>query len=262
MKTKRTTQVKIAVLALAALTLGPLAEATLIGQWTFNEGSGTTALDSSGYGNNGTISGGATYVASGGGYALRLDGTDDFVSMGTPALFNINGPSAAFTLEAWVRITDWPNILANNFAAEPGIAGKPFMWGIAAYSAPDAWGYAGGSVSGWFGPDLLHQLVLTYDAAAGANNLSLYIDGTQVSTATAGAIANNLSTPFEVGRRSTAFFMGDVDEVRLYNTALSGSDITTLFDAGPIGIPEPSAAALALAAFAVVRAWRLVRRRP
>src|SRR5437762_6958858 len=59
---------------LLTLALVPWAQATLIGKWTFNEGSGTTALDSSGNGNDGAISGGATYVVSPGKTGLHFDG--------------------------------------------------------------------------------------------------------------------------------------------------------------------------------------------
>ncbi len=61
-----------------------------VGIWSFDEGSGTTAQDSSGYGNTGTIYGGASYtpdtphsiVGTGTGkYALSFDGVDDWVDI-------------------------------------------------------------------------------------------------------------------------------------------------------------------------------------
>jgi hypothetical protein len=52
--------------------------AVVIGHWLLNEGSGTIALDSSGQGNHGTLSGGAAYVNTPGTSGISLDGVDDF----------------------------------------------------------------------------------------------------------------------------------------------------------------------------------------
>ena len=62
----------VAAFVLLGLLLGPTAQADLIGQWTFNEGSGNVALDSTANGNNGDIRGGPSYVASPGGFAFKL----------------------------------------------------------------------------------------------------------------------------------------------------------------------------------------------
>ena len=52
----------------------------LVGHWTFDEGAGTIAREVSGRGNHGTIHG-ATFVKRGDGFALRLDGKDDYVEI-------------------------------------------------------------------------------------------------------------------------------------------------------------------------------------
>lgn len=164
---------------LLTLALVPWAQASLIGQWTFNEGSGTNSLDSTANGNNGAISGGATYVASPGNYALHFDGTNGLVNMGTPALFNINGASARFTVEAWMKIDDVGT-------GEPGI-GKPFNYGLTT-SNPRLIGYVdngGNKVTStdsdnsgpgnhieYFVLGQWEHVVLTYDATQGGTNMS------------------------------------------------------------------------------------------
>jgi len=60
----------------------------LVGYWKFDEISGTTATDSSGHGNNGTING-ATPVAGKVGGALSFDGNSNFVSVAHPLSFQI-----------------------------------------------------------------------------------------------------------------------------------------------------------------------------
>src|SRR6056297_607373 len=64
----------------------------LVGYWTFDEGSGTTAYDSSGYGNDGTLTNGPTYVTDSvqGGYALDFDGVDDLVTIKDSDSLSIN----------------------------------------------------------------------------------------------------------------------------------------------------------------------------
>ena len=50
-----------------------------VGNWAFDEGSGTTAVDASGFGNDGSIVGGATWIAGISGSALRFGGNGDRV---------------------------------------------------------------------------------------------------------------------------------------------------------------------------------------
>src|SRR3989344_3833555 len=78
------------------------------GYWALNEGSGTTALDSSIHANNGAISGSAVYTASGiaptpgNTFALTFDGVDDFVAVAHSSDLDMTTYSAS----AWVNVTD------------------------------------------------------------------------------------------------------------------------------------------------------------
>ena len=59
------------------LCLVSTASADLIGYWTFDEGSGNVAADSSGNGNDGTLEGGPNWVSGQLGSALEFEGSDD-----------------------------------------------------------------------------------------------------------------------------------------------------------------------------------------
>ena len=51
-----------------------------MGHWRFDEGSGTTAYDSSGYGNHGSLTNAPTWTTLSSGYkALNFDGSDDYM---------------------------------------------------------------------------------------------------------------------------------------------------------------------------------------
>ena len=80
---------------------------SLVGHWNFDEGSGQTAADSSGNGNNGTLgtAGGAdtndpAWECVAGSYALNFDGSNDIVDVGSPAVLDDLGP---MTLSVWIK---------------------------------------------------------------------------------------------------------------------------------------------------------------
>jgi len=70
----------------------------VVGSWHFDEGSGTTAYDTSGNDNDGTING-ATWVDGKFGRALDFDGVDDYVEIPDDSSLDI---TEAITIEAWV----------------------------------------------------------------------------------------------------------------------------------------------------------------
>ena len=71
-----------------------------VGDWRMDEGSGTVLVDSSTFGNNGTILGNPTWVAGQHGQAIRFDGTGDYATVPDSASLDI---SAAITMAAWVK---------------------------------------------------------------------------------------------------------------------------------------------------------------
>jgi hypothetical protein len=79
-----------------------------------------------------------------------------------------------------------------------------------------------------------HYAVATYD---GSSTVRLYIDGNQVATkTTSGALPDKTGTqPLRVGANSFAlngFFTGNIDEVRVWNRALSASEISSQYNSG------------------------------
>lgn len=70
----------------------------------FNTVTGTTWFDFSGNGNNGTLTNGPTFNTSNGG-SIVLDGSNDYVALGTPTTLNILGN---ITILAWVKLTSFP----------------------------------------------------------------------------------------------------------------------------------------------------------
>ncbi len=201
----------------------------LVASYGFNEGAGLVASDTSGNGNTGTITG-ATWNTTGKfGSSLTFNGTGHVVSIPSSTSLNL---STAMTLEAWVYPT----------SAQTG-------WRAIIQRERDAYllhaGYSGGALrptaGGTFGTALDYfasttaltvnawsHLALTWDGTI----MRLYVNGAQVATrsrtgtlqgTSAGAGTVRIGNNVPYGER----FIGQIDEVRIYNRALSAAEVTT-----------------------------------
>jgi hypothetical protein len=221
----------------ATLTVTYTAPTGLIAAYAFNEGSGTAVTDSSGNNNTGTISG-ATWTTVGKfGSALVFNGTSAVVTIAdTPAL----RLTTAMTLEAWVNpstvTSAWRDVIykgddryfleaTSDHNKVPGGGGTVGVADVVTY------GTAAVPVNTWT------HLALTYDGAT----LRLYVNGVQVSSlAQTGNIARS-TNPLQVGGDSIygQYFQGTIDEVRVYNRALSQAEIQTDMNTPVSGTPPP-----------------------
>ena len=214
-----------ALLTANARARAAAAPSGLVAAFGFDEGSGSTVTDASGNGNNGTITN-ATWASAGKyGKALQFNGTNALVTIPDNASLHL---SSDMSLEAWVNPStvnaNWRDVIYkgnDNFYLEATSTNA---------SRPDAGMIAGGSYADAFGTSALPAntwsfLTETYDGTT----LRLYVNGTQVaSTAHTGAIASS-TNPLQIGGDSLygQYFAGLIDEVRVYNTALSATQIQT-----------------------------------
>ena len=201
-----------------ATTTPPLAG--LVAAYGFNEGTGTTVNDASGNRNSGTLQGGASWTTSGKyGKAILFNGTSALVNIPNSPLLQLR---TAMTLEAWVnpsRLTGvWRDVIykandnyyleADSTSAKPatrGAAGSP-LFGTGKLST-NAWTHLAG----------------TYDGIT----VRLYVNGVQVSSrAQTGQIAIS-TNPLQIGGDSAygQYFPGTIDEIRVYQRALSAAEI-------------------------------------
>ena len=207
----------------------------LVGYWKFDEGSGTTANDSSGFGNNGALLDASSTSADGntppqwtGGkvnHALDFDGDDDYVDCGNDESLNI---ISAITIEAWVNTNsletreiitrvngnDWGHIVY-----QIHIGDKKIQWRV--YN-----GSSGGInivVSGSIETNKWYHVVATLDN----QYVRLYVNNVKYETLnTIGTLLSDPSIHTRIGTWITAYnFKGLIDEVRIYNRALSLEEI-------------------------------------
>jgi PKD repeat protein len=210
----------------------------LVAAYNFNEGSGTRLNDVSGRGNHGTISG-ATWTTSGRyGRALFFDGTNDWVTVNDSSSLDL---SSGMTLEAWVYPTRTPTSRTTVLLKE-----QPSNLAYALYAGSSSnrpMGYVYNSSSqGLSGNSALPLNTWTHIATTyNGSTLRLYVNGSQVSSRSVSGSIIRTSRSLRIGGNaiwSNEFFRGRIDEVRIYNRALSSSDIQADRNAA---LPTPSA---------------------
>ena len=214
----------------------PTPQPNPVAHWKLDESSGTTASDSAGS-YPGTLTGGPVWNPTGGKIngALSFDGTDDYVNVGT-------GPNLAnqsFTVSAWAK------------RSSTGTDDWVFTQGTAGANQAIIMGYRSNNIftCAFYANDLdtptaytdtdWHLWTCTYDAAT--NQRTIYRDGAQVAQGTAAADYGGSGNTRIGSFQGTGFFPGLIDDVRIYNRALTPSEIQTLAAAAtPTPTPTPT----------------------
>ncbi len=210
------------------LSLAPFVNG-LIGWWKFNEGTGTIAYDSSGYGHNGTIYNGTWLSGSSckDGSCLNFNGTNSYVQ----ALNAGAGVSLqeGHTILLWFNpaaLGTGKNILANTwtpYLSFHNTGNQPFH---AAYINGTQANFQGNevvSVGNWY------QVGGTYDNTA----MNIYLNGAlDATTPKTGADAVRSTTMCIGAFQCNSYWTnGSLDDVRMYNRALSAAEIQALYNA-------------------------------
>jgi len=197
--------------------------------YKFDESSGTAAADSSGNGFNVTLGGGLGFVAGKTGNALNFTTTGQYATAASAAALNA---TSAITLSAWVNATDWSG---NRRIIQKGLSDNQYRLlaenGVLKFDLKNVGSITAAlpSVAAW------HLVTGTYDGAT----MRLYVDGVQVvSAAKTGAIATTADALFIGAKRSgdtTAgnHFKGKLDDVRIYNKALTAAEVQALAGSVP-----------------------------
>src|SRR5262245_47881091 len=211
----------------------------LVAAYGFSEGSGNTSADASGNSNTGALTNGAGWTGGKYGNAVSFDGSNDNVSIANAANLNLGSTG---TIEAWVRlnaVNRWNSVLAkgtanndslHNYALEINNSNR-FLCILGSGSAS-------------------RNLTSTVTVAVGQfyhvacvwnrTTLQLYVNG-----ALNASVAQNLTPAANSALVTIGQFGGPadnlagvVDEVRIYNRALSTTEIQNDMNT-PVGAPPP-----------------------
>ena len=197
----------------------------LLGWWKLDEKEGTTATDSSGSGNDGTLMGRPVWRPQGGkiGGALEFSGKGDYVKIANESAFDI---TSQITVAAWVNITsvpqEWTGIVTKGDTAwrlSTSFGNNVFHFGL---SRED---YLNGNTT--VGSGQWHHVACVYDGS----KMSIYVDGKlDVSQPRSGPMTTN-NFPVCIGENielTGRYFNGLIDDVRVYTYALSENEIAAL----------------------------------
>ncbi len=207
-------------------------EPMLIAEWSFDDASGASAADKSGNGLVGNIHG-AAWTEGVSGAALRFDGIDDYVDVGSHPLLH---GMKAITVDAWVKIAAFSE--SGTFLSKWGIGSNEDDCYVLRLFGSN-WGF---SVSGESTEDKasvsstplpLHTWTHIAGVYSG-DSLFLYENGDRVyAAASMGSPIKEVSQPLWIGAGAgpSDKFAGEIDEVRIFNYALSDAAITARYEA-------------------------------
>jgi fibronectin type 3 domain-containing protein len=213
-----------------------------VADYEFNETSGTVALDSGqAPADNGNIGGGVTRVAGTGGTGgLQFDGSTGYVDLGYPSKLDLRGQ---ITVSAWIK--------PNNVTAQEDIVTRdwdgtttPFYLALLSNNSVEFGTYR----FYYFGNPSVNAVGTTQTALNDGNwhLITGVYDGTQFKVYADGVLLGSTADPYgvtisdqptEIGRNTNGFggshdyYSGAMDDVRIYNTGLSDSDVAGLFSA-------------------------------
>jgi len=197
--------------------------AGLVLGYGFEETSGATANDVSPFKNNGTINGPTSTASGKYGRALSFDGTNDRVDVPDAASLDL---TTGMTLEAWVKpttVTGWRTAILK----ERGTNDLLYALYASNGAKPQAEAFTGAENSSG-GPTALplnawSHIASTYDGTT----LRLYVNGVQASSKAVTGSMPNTANPLRIGGNAPwgEYFSGLIDEVRVYNRALTASEI-------------------------------------
>ena len=206
-----------------------------VGYWTFNEGVGSSTADSSGMGNNGTITG-ATWVDGIRGKCLSFDG-DDSVNIGDPANGSLDFGTGSFSLLCKTKTTGTVSTFhimynkTNGGATTPGYTmsinnsggSLRFVLKDGIHTAQQASKGSNYNDGNWY------SLGVVFNKSS--NMAICYADGVSIGSVSISAISSSTSSSvnFTIGADSPYFLKGYIDECRIYKRALSEAEIQTLF---------------------------------
>ncbi|MFC1658220.1 LamG domain-containing protein [Candidatus Omnitrophota bacterium] len=209
------------------------------GWWKFNEGIGTDAYDSGPNGNDGTLENmepATDWVNGLYGKALEFGGTDEYVNCGTDDSLN---PADEITVAAWVNIdtiTDYARIVSKeasdggNYLLQARGASDDFVFMCAGEYAASTTPLSG-NTDKWF------HIAGTYDGS----DVRIYVNGVEEDSTPNTASIPSSSADLNIARSSYSptaeeYFIGKIDDVRIYDYALSGGEIRELAEnAAPVG---------------------------
>jgi hypothetical protein len=243
-----------------------------IGHWKFDEGYGDTAYDSSPQNNDGNLQGSCpgaatcpSWTNSGKfGKALDFDGTNDNVEITTPSNVSTTGDSRG-TITFWMQ-PDWDSTTTTNAYIMTGVSSASYTDDFAILfcgnntcstfgqsngdllflsddnDANQSSVHIGGASYSWSADDWVH-ITAVWDDTLSSNDMRLYVNGqeppnTNTNEGSLDVSALSLNSSWYIGDADPSFipFDGTIDEVKIYNFALTSDQVKTEYNQGKAAV--------------------------
>ena len=218
----------------------------LVGWWKFDEGSGTVAYDSSGNGNDGNLTNGPTWTAGKIGGALSFDGVNDYLKLSKYSLHT------NFSVSFWANPTSNTNTFSESINANTANLGnhRIILYGSRPQGFPPSSNagfgisigknsiYATAHSSNLYTPILVRQASFSdwtsFTFIVNNNTPTLFVDGELIKNGlnpnkTLHLISNS---GFAIGKGAYGSYHGLIDDVRIYDRALSAEEVQALYNLG------------------------------
>lgn len=222
----------------------------LVGYWTFDgpDIQGTTAIDRSGKGNNGTITGAAP-IKGKLGQGLSFNGSSDYVDAGSASsLDNLSAMTIAF----WVRIESFPNLNDYVLSKDLNCCGAAVGWVASFNSYYEIFylevEYGGGTSLRTSTPDgtftssdfgAWTHVAVTWTGSSSASSATFYKNGVALTTSSwdngTGSRSDDGDYPVTIGSAPNYGgngIDGSLDDIRIYNRVLSATEVSSLYAQG------------------------------
>jgi hypothetical protein len=232
----------------------------LVGCWNFDEGTGTAAYDSSGYGNTATLVNGAKYVDGIKGKAVYCDGADDYVSIAENA--DLDPHTSDWTISVWVNIAKTnPDMSKPQFVivtkrnVDSSFSLTLMVQGRTSESmAKFAFMLDGAPPSTIAGAESPLMNVLGWHNVVGVrtgSDLYVYVDGIGYGPDNVKGLGDYITSTTNVDSSSPVhlchhgawnrYYNGTVDELKIYNYARNAQQIADDYDGViPVITPTPN----------------------
>ena len=213
----------------------------LTGYWKLNEGSGTTAFDSSGAGQNGTLENTTTWATFGGIEAASFDGNTAYVNI--PTASDLVG-TASVSVSVWLYPTSIGENNKGYYFQTSASGGNPLFYGMttsaegnnnATYVESDGATLADGLQSGVNSITLNAWNNIVIQRVSNVNT-AIYINGVLQASGSSGASMSSGATSIQIGNRSADLaraFDGGICGVRVWNRIITTTEIAKIYGNGP-----------------------------
>ncbi len=221
----------------------PMNQLGLIGYWSFNEGSGTSAGDSSGRKLNATLNNSPLWASGKIGAAIDFNGDNKEVD--TPFT---DSPTVT-TISTWMyprttgeasqgavfnRANQYGLAMCDADATNCPSAPNSIQFFYPLWTSPGEW-YTGANsivLNAW------NHLVVIYDKSSDQHSPIIYINGSRVAVATSSAPSGGFGIEgynIRIGNNGNSFD-GKIDEFRVYNRALNPAEVRALYETTGAGV--------------------------